>query len=74
MQIITLHINGFKVMSSWNIWAKALGEKSGSSDIEADQVATIRTILVVYAMITNTFIIIAACLSIAINIKLLHII
>ena len=61
-------------MINWRIWAKALGEKTGASDKEADEVARIRTILVIYTMITNTFIITAACLSIAVNLKLLHII
>ena len=30
----------------WGIWAKALGEKSGSTDSEADKVAMVRTILI----------------------------
>ena len=58
----------------WRLWAKALGEKSGPNDREADKVATIRTILIVYTMVTNTFIISAASLSIWVNLKLLHII
>ena len=39
------------------IWAKALGEKSGKSDEEADFIATIRTLIFVQLVITNCFII-----------------
>jgi hypothetical protein len=55
----------------WRTWAKALGEKAGSSDKEADRVALIRTGLVGYNLITNTFIIVAATLSIIVNTKVL---
>jgi hypothetical protein len=41
----------------WRIWAKALGEKSGSSDVEADRIACIRTLIVLIYIITNFFII-----------------
>lgn len=41
----------------WRLWAKALGEKVGNSDTEADRVAIIRTVIVVIATITNMFII-----------------
>ena len=41
----------------WRLWAKALGEKSGSDDREADKIATIRTIIIVSYLITNSFII-----------------
>jgi hypothetical protein len=41
----------------WRLWAKALGEKTGSNDKEADKVATIRTIIVACYIITNLFII-----------------
>ena len=41
----------------WRIWAKALGEKAGSSDIEADRIALIRTIIVLTYIVTNFFII-----------------
>jgi hypothetical protein len=44
-------------MNSWRIWAKALGEKSGSSDVEADQIACIRTLIVLIYVVTNFFII-----------------
>ena len=41
---------------AWRLWAKALGEKSGS-DKEADVVAFIRTIIVIQAIICNLFIV-----------------
>jgi hypothetical protein len=42
----------------WHLWAKALGEKSGSSNDEADQIACIRTVIVLTYIITN-FVIVA---------------
>jgi len=41
----------------WRIWAKALGEKSGTTDIESDRIAFIRTIIILSYIITNCFII-----------------
>jgi hypothetical protein len=41
----------------WRLWAKSLGEKTGSSDIEADRIALIRTAIVSCYVITNFFII-----------------
>lgn len=41
----------------WRLWAKALGDKYGNSDREADVVAVIRTIIVGCYIITNCFII-----------------
>jgi hypothetical protein len=41
----------------WRIWAKALGEKAGSSDEESDRIACIRTLIVLIYIITNFFII-----------------
>lgn len=41
----------------WRIWAKALGEKASSTDREADKVAIIRSLIVVWYLITNLFII-----------------
>jgi hypothetical protein len=41
----------------WRIWAKALGEKAGSSDKEADRIACIRTVIVLTYIITNIFIV-----------------
>lgn len=41
----------------WKLWAKALGEKSGSTNNEADKIAIIRTVIVLTYIITNAFII-----------------
>ena len=44
-------------MSFWKLWAKALGEKAGNTDGEADRIAFIRTIIVLSYITTNCFII-----------------
>lgn len=44
-------------MNFWRIWAKALGDKSGKSDKEADRIALIRTLIVLWYVITNMFIV-----------------
>ena len=41
----------------WRIWAKALGEKSGKDNNEADRIAFIRSLIVLFYIITNLFII-----------------
>ena len=41
----------------WRIWAKALGQKDGRNDREADIVAGIRTLIFVSYLATNVFII-----------------
>jgi hypothetical protein len=41
----------------WRLWSKALGEKSGATDQESDQIAVIRTAIVLTYIITNCFII-----------------
>jgi hypothetical protein len=41
----------------WRVWAKALGEKAGNTDTEADRIARIRTIIVLLYIITNCFIV-----------------
>jgi hypothetical protein len=41
----------------WRLWAKALGEKSGATDQEADRVALVRTLIVLTYIVTNLFII-----------------
>lgn len=41
----------------WYIWSKALGEKSHDEDSIADQVAIIRTLIVLCYVITNFFIV-----------------
>lgn len=42
---------------AWRLWAKAMGEKAGSSDREADMVAIIRTAVFLSMLITNVVII-----------------
>jgi hypothetical protein len=42
---------------AWRIWAKALGEKTGTTNEEADQIARVRTLIVLCYIITNLFII-----------------
>jgi hypothetical protein len=46
-----------KAKSIWRIWAKALGEKTGATDQEADRVALVRTAIVLTYIITNLFIV-----------------
>jgi hypothetical protein len=41
----------------WRLWAKALGEKSGTNDVEADRIALIRTFVFVTYLVTNLAII-----------------
>jgi hypothetical protein len=41
----------------WRLWAKALGEKTGNDDREADRIACIRTAIVLTYIITNAVII-----------------
>lgn len=41
----------------WRLWAKALGEKAGNNDAEANKIALIRTLIVLTYIITNCFII-----------------
>ena len=41
----------------WRLWAKALGEKAGSTDREADRIALVRTAVLLVYLITNFFII-----------------
>ena len=41
----------------WKLWAKALGDKVGQTDREADIVALIRSSIVLVYIITNIFII-----------------
>jgi hypothetical protein len=46
-----------KAKDIWRLWAKALGEKSGSTDKESDRIACIRTLIVLSYVLTNIFII-----------------
>ena len=41
----------------WRLWAKALGDKYGKDDKEADKIAFIRTVIVFCYLITNIVII-----------------
>ena len=41
----------------WRLWAKALGEKHGKTNTEADKIALIRTVIVVSYILTNIFIV-----------------
>ncbi len=43
-------------MKLWRLWAKSIGEKSGSNDKEADSVAIIRTLIFLTYFMTNLFI------------------
>jgi len=40
----------------WRLWAKALGEKIGESNKEADKVAFFRTLIIIQAVVTNILI------------------
>ena len=46
-----------KQSNLWRLVSKSLGEKSGKTDKEADQVALIRLIMFLSIFITNSFII-----------------
>ena len=40
----------------WRLWAKALGEKIGETNKEADKVAFFRSLIILQAVITNVLI------------------
>lgn len=40
----------------WRLWAKALGEKIGENNKEADKVAFFRSLIILQAVITNVLI------------------
>ena len=42
---------------AWRLWAKALGQKEGKTNDEADRIALIRSIIVLFYIVTNLFII-----------------
>ena len=46
-----------KRKSLWRLWAKALGEKDGRTDREADTIACIRTVILICYMVTNVAIV-----------------
>ena len=41
----------------WRVWAKALGQKEGISDNEADRIALVRTVIAGINLVTCVFII-----------------
>ena len=41
----------------WRLWAKSLGQKEGRTDREADSIAVIRSLIVLFYIVTNLFII-----------------
>mgnify|MGYP001347852500 CR=1 FL=1 len=41
---------------AWRVWAKALGEKSGVDDCEADLIAIVRSVIIGVNFITCFFI------------------
>ena len=45
-----------KIKGTWRLWAKALGEKIGEDNREADKVAFFRTMIILQAIITNLLI------------------
>ena len=45
------------IQKAWRLWAKAIGEKAGASDREANIIAIIRTILILTAVLTNLVIV-----------------
>jgi hypothetical protein len=54
MVLIQLRTRGKRC---WRLWAKALGDKAGSTDKEADMVALVRTLIVLGYIVTNLFIV-----------------
>jgi len=46
-----------KQSNLWRLVAKSLGEKTGKTDKEADQVAVVRLIMFLFIFITNSFIV-----------------
>ena len=55
--LVFVHGEWIVVGKFWRMWAKALGEKSGDTDREADRIALIRTLIVLTYIITNLFIV-----------------
>ena len=55
--MLAIQFNCAMIKKWWRVWAKALGEKSGKNDKEADFIATIRTLIFVQLVVTNCFII-----------------
>tara|TARA_Y100000015_G_scaffold17884_1_gene17261 strand:+ start:304 stop:528 length:225 start_codon:yes stop_codon:yes gene_type:complete len=47
----------------WRLWAKALGQKEGRDEKEADKIAIIRSLIMLQLVLTNLFIISGNILS-----------
>ena len=45
------------IRKAWRIWAKALGQKDGRTNREADTIAGIRTLIFISYMVTNVAIV-----------------
>lgn len=54
--MLTICRRGFTI-NMWRLWCKALGEKASDDKREADNIASIRTIIFVTYFVTNLFII-----------------
>ena len=54
---INTSFKGVIMVKLWRIWVKALGEKSGATDREADYIAIVRSVIVGLNFITCLFII-----------------
>lgn len=46
-----------KTNTLWTLWAKALGQKASKSNVEADQIAFIRSLIFTTYLLTNLFIV-----------------
>lgn len=54
---MALQMKSWTSINMWRLWAKALGDKLGNTDEEADKIALIRTGIIVCYIITNLFIV-----------------
>jgi hypothetical protein len=54
---INTSFKGDMMVRLWRVWVKALGEKSGANDREADYIAIVRSVIVGLNFITCLFII-----------------
>lgn len=57
-KLIHWRISLDKIKGAWRLWAKAIGEKEGTTDREADKIAIIRSVIVLVNFIT-CFVIVA---------------
>ena len=54
---MVLQMKSWTSIKMWRLWAKALGDKYGKDDREADKIALIRTTIVLCYLITNIVIV-----------------